>query len=94
MNSLPCELLDAIVDKIPHRSDLSRIQTLNKTFCAVATRRVFRHVTVKSTLASALEFGEMLQHDTVAQVIETIAFEEVYQFEPQIGKSVRSYRRE
>lgn len=84
MNSLPCELLDAIVDKIPHRSDLSRIRTLNKTFCAVATRRVFRHVTVKSTLASALEFGEMLQHDTVAQVIETIAFEEVYQFEPQI----------
>lgn len=76
MDSLPYELLDAIVDRVPDRMDLGQIRMLNKTFRAVATPHVFRQVTVKSILPSALRFGEVLRSD-VAQFIETIVFKEL-----------------
>ncbi|ETW76799.1 hypothetical protein HETIRDRAFT_422180 [Heterobasidion irregulare TC 32-1] len=67
MNTLPYELLDAIVDEVPNRTDLAQIRTVNKVFCALVTRRFFRHVKVKTALKSASEFGEVLGRDRVAE---------------------------
>ena len=89
MNALPYELLDAIVDGVPDRRDLVQIRTVNKTFCALVTRRIFQHVTVRDTLKSATGFGEILGRDMVAQCIAAITFCEVWRHGD--GESVRSH---
>ncbi|ETW76786.1 hypothetical protein HETIRDRAFT_106182 [Heterobasidion irregulare TC 32-1] len=76
MDSLPYERLDAIVSKMHHFKDLLQIRTLNKTFCALATPRVFREVIVTKHFTSAAVFDEILQNDAIAQSIETITFRE------------------
>lgn len=73
MDSLPYELLKAIVDRVSRRKDVLGIRTLNKTLCAVATPRIFRRVNVMCTLKSATGFGEILERD-IAQHVEVITF--------------------
>ena len=92
MNALPYELLDAIVDEVPNSTDLAQIRTVNKAFCALATRRFFRHVTIKSTLKGASAFGEILGCDMVAGRIEAITFQEAWR--RYDGMFVRSHRSE
>ena len=92
MNALPYELLDAIVDGVPDRRDLIQIRTVNKMFCGLVTRRIFRRVTVKITLKSAKGFGEILGRDMVAGRIEAITFQEVWR--RYDGMFVRSHRSE
>ena len=89
MDTLPYELLDAIVDEVPNSTDLAQIRTVNKAFCALATRRFFRHVTIKSTLKGASAFGEILGCDRVAECIEAITFQDVWT--NQYSKFVRSH---
>ena len=93
MDSLPYELLDAIVDRIHHPKDLLQIRTLNKTFCALATPRVFQKIVVKKSFTGATKFGEILQNDAIAQVIEAITFSEGYDYRSRMGGTVRSIDR-
>ena len=89
MDSLPYELLKAIVDRVSRRKDVLGIRTLNKTLCAVATARIFRRVNVMCTLKSATGFGDILERD-IAQHVEVITFTDGIDFFTD-GQFVRSY---
>ena len=89
MNSLPYELLNIIIDGVPDRKDLVQIRAVNKTFCALVTRCVFRHVMVQSTVKSARGFDEILGRDVIARSIEAITFLEAWRHDE--GTFVRSH---
>ena len=74
MDSLPYELLKMIVDEVPDRKDLRRIRTVNKTFCALATPRVFQRYSVDGTAENATAINEIARRETLAKCIKHIKF--------------------
>ena len=74
MDSLPYELLKMIVDGVPDCKDLCQIRMVNKTFCALATPRVFQRYSVYGTAESATAINEITRRETLAQCIKQINF--------------------
>ena len=78
MNSLPYELLDAIVHEVPPGQNLLQVRMLNRTFCAITTSLIFRRVDVTNTPESARTFSNILRSKALACVVQEIDFRENY----------------
>ena len=78
MNSLPYELLDAIVHEVPPGQNLLQVRMLNRTFCAITTPLIFRRVDVTNTPESARTFSNILRSKALACVVQEIVFRENY----------------
>ena len=78
MNSLPYELLNAIVHEVPPGHTLLQVRMLNQTFCEITTPLIFRRVDVTNTPESARTFSNILRSKTLACVVQEIVFRENY----------------
>ena len=74
MDSLPHEPPKMIVDEVPDHKDLRRIRTVNKTFCALATPRMFQRYGVDGTAENATAINEIARRETLAKCIKHIKF--------------------
>ncbi|ETW80569.1 hypothetical protein HETIRDRAFT_418567 [Heterobasidion irregulare TC 32-1] len=76
MDSLPYELLEIIVDELSlfHRSDLLRIRAVNKTFCALATPRVFACLHTTGTAKDAIAIWRVVRRTPLAECVKSFFF--------------------
>ena len=78
MDSLPVELLEAIVHDISPGHTLLQARLLNRTFCAMITPLVFERVNVANTPESAEAFSNIVRSKTLACLVQEISFREAY----------------
>ena len=86
MNSLPYELLEAVVDEVCDLGDLKTVRLLNRTFCALGSSRLFRGVEIRNSIRSAARFGELVRSGSAAPFVAHISFQECHFAEPRITR--------
>ncbi|ETW76784.1 hypothetical protein HETIRDRAFT_328021 [Heterobasidion irregulare TC 32-1] len=85
MDSLPVELLEAIVQDISPGHTLLQARLLNRTFCAMVTPLAFKRVNVTNTPESAEAFSNIVRSKTLACLVQEIFFREAYSVSKEEG---------
>ncbi|KAI0065152.1 hypothetical protein BV25DRAFT_140456 [Artomyces pyxidatus] len=78
MPVLPVEILQTIIDQVLNGPDLYRVRATSRTFCALATPRVFHRVHATNSLKSADALQNLLLSPGVVNYVQELVYNDKY----------------